>query len=199
MHAVDPQQVKRNAQWLTQEEIFLQLLKTHKPGSTRNVTFSGGNPCIHDLSELVDLLRSDGWNIIVETQGTFAPDWLRNVQTISCSPKGPGMGEKTDLNVLDAFLRSTVTHQQLYLKVVIFDERDLEFTRMLIERYGFQRPIFLSLGNTEPEGDLSEDHFEQQLNEYRIIAEDIMTDPLLSKVRFLPQLHHFVWGNQKGK
>ena len=206
MNAVDPKQVKANATYLTQEEVFEQFMAFHKQGSTRWITFSGGNPCIHDLSSLVASLKAEGFKIAVETQGTFAPKWLASCDIVTCSPKGPGMGEKTNLIVLDDYLNEAF---QFFpygsnIKVVIFDQRDLEFTKMLHERYTrYNFPFYLSLGNPYPpgmdEGKQWANHMAELIGRYKMLFEDISTDPTLSQMRFLPQWHTFVWGNQKGK
>lgn len=216
MHAVDPVQVRANAKWLTQEQIF-RALQEHRdatgPYSTKWVTFSGGNPCIHNLQDLVTALRLGGWQIVVETQGTFNPMWLVDVDVISISPKGPGMGEKLELDKLDKLIINLTRffHGQFYLKIVIFDERDLEVARMLYERYVLTnviRPnqVFLSLGNPYPPGktEFGEDGMTIQLlrnvltDNYKSLLADIMKDRHLSQVRFLPQMHVLIYGNKQG-
>ena len=215
MNAVDPKQVKANAEFLTQEEILEKFMAFWKPNSTRWITFSGGNPCIHDLTSLVAALKQEGFKIAVETQGTFAPAWLEKCDIVTCSPKGPGMGEKTDFVVLDDFLSQGYQHfpYGLNLKVVIFDQRDLEFAKSVQERYvRYNLPFYLSLGNPYPPGlspsphesSLSDGmkhmtHMQILVDRYKMLFEDIQTDPTLSQMRFLPQWHCIVWGNAKGK
>lgn len=213
MHAVDPNQVRAGAKWLRQYEIAEQLAYLHRsyPNSTRWVTFTGGNPCIHDLLELVRLLRTWGWLVHVETQGTLYPDWLDEVDSLCISPKGPGMGENTDLEVLDTFvyrLQGGRPNLSATMKVVVFDQRDLEFAAMLYERYRSFWNIqwYLSLGNPSPPGYEQPIFFaspagarESALARYRMLFDDIKCHPVLSKFYFLPQWHWFVWGNEKGR
>lgn len=215
MNAVDPLQVKANAEWLTQDEILEKFMDFYKEDTTRWITFSGGNPCIHDLSDLVQNLKIEGFKIAVETQGTFAPKWLGACDIITCSPKGPGMGEDCNLTVLDEFLERAYTFfpRGSNIKVVIFDQRDLEFTKVLQDRYKrYDFPFYLSLGNPYPPGldifDIGyerdakithEQHMSTLINRYKMLFEDIQKDPILSQMRFLPQWHTFVWGNDKGK
>lgn len=207
MNAVDPLQVRANARMLTQDEIVHEFFGFHKPGSTRWVTLSGGNPCIHDLSTLVHELKTHGFKIAVETQGTFVPSWLADCDIVTVSPKGPGMGEDTVLEDLDKFVGTAmVLNLKMNFKVVIFDQRDLEFAKMLFERYQHLGiPFYLSLGNMfppgTPEGDSLDPHLHVAalLGSYRTLFEDIQCDPILSSMRFLPQWHIFLWGNQKGK
>lgn len=216
LHAVKPELVKENAEWLTQDDIYAKFLNFRKEPSTSWVTFSGGNPCIHDLTQLVIHLNEGGYSICVETQGTKAPMWLNGVQAISVSPKGPGMGEKTDLKVLDDFMIATIGHPGLYMKIVVFDERDLEFSAMLYERYVMEKhclrntQFFLSLGNPYPPGrngldDNISDPLLRKVGLQRLLVErytnmlpDILRHPVLNDVKFLPQWHVIVWGNKQG-
>lgn len=210
MHAVDPTQVKAHAKWLTQDEMFNEFLAMRSPTTTNWVTFSGGNPCIHDLSHLTKLLRDNNFRIALETQGTIYQEWVPACDVVTVSPKGPGMGERLELDKLDAFLdhchrKASWTN----LKVVVFDQRDLEVAKMLFCRYiedaGYHSiPFYLSLGNPYPPRLDGVNSYPRGLeyaliNLYRILFEDIKNDPTLSKMRYLPQLHTWVWGNDRGR
>ena len=212
MHAVDPTLVMANSRRLTQKEIFDALQEIYLPHSTRWVTFSGGNPCIHDLDFLVDLLHDADWKISVETQGTLAPDWLRKVDHITCSPKGPGMGEVCDMETLHAFVKHCEwPNFPLAMKIVVFDQRDLEFAKEVYTQF-HERNVtwYLSLGNPNPpkyddnaKPNTNQPTYPEVLLEaierYKMLFEDIKGDPFLSKFKYLPQWHWFVWGNEKGR
>lgn len=213
MHAVDPREVKTHAKFLTQEEIAEELFQINKANTTNWVTFSGGNPCIHDLSELVDILHKRGWKIAVETQGTLVPEWIKRVDVVTISPKGPGIGEQTDLEVLDRFMEKSTDfpHYEIgigverVMKIVVFDERDLEFAAAMYERYADQLDGFcLSQGNPNPPNKEGKSDVPRAtlllslLDGYRRLFEDICNHPVLHKVKFLPQWHVFVWGQDKG-
>lgn len=203
MYAVDPAEVKKNAQWLTQTEILDYFLKMRKENSTQWITFSGGNPCIHNLSDLCYMLSELGYKIAVETQGTKLPEWLKRVNSITVAPKGPGMGEDFKIEELYAFIRKYTVN----LKFVVFDQRDVDFAAEVINQcipaVSYDR-IFLSLGNPaipDKEGKSYIDPIEHQqmlLKQYRALFEDIQTHPILSKVKFLPQWHIFAFGNERG-
>lgn len=206
MNAVDPAQVKANARWLTQDEIAGAWQTLYLPNSTRWITLSGGNPCIHDLSRLVNLLKSNGHKIAVETQGTKAPSWLSMANIITVSPKGPGMGEKIDIEEMDRFMEYVMSANPtaVNIKTVLFDQRDIEFSAMIYERYACTGvPFYLSLGNMHPPDDGvtwdHDSHMTHLVDSYKQLFEDIKTHPQLSQMRFLPQWHIFVWGNAKGK
>ena len=211
IHAVDPMQVKLNAEWLTQREIFETLLRLKEklPNSTNWVTFSGGNPCIHDLTELTQLLKQDSWKIAVETQGTKCPNWLKfgGVDICTVSPKSPGMKDKPifDHEEFTKFLRDIVhgrvtSNSRLVIKVVIFDDADIEFAAILLKRYDIHpRAFYLSLGNPFWNEDVDADSLTHRLRfRYLDLLSKTQNHPTLSKVKFLPQLHTWLWGNQKG-
>lgn len=217
MHAVDPDRIHQNATWHTQGEIF-KLLTDYRAAqgehTTKWVVFTGGNPAIHDLSLLQNILLENEWSVMVETQGSIFNDWLNGVSLVCVSPKGPGMGAQTDLEKLDYFL--THLTADLFIKIVVFDERDLEFARMIFERYSVAQKLvhpdlfFLSLGNPYPPGHNGlEDHISdprlQKIGLQRLLVEryeqllpQIYNDPSLSQFRFLPQWHVIVWGNKQG-
>src|SRR5579875_1830669 len=50
-------------------------------GGCRRVTLSGGNPALHDLSGLLARLKAGGWLTHMETQGSMAPAWLRELDS----------------------------------------------------------------------------------------------------------------------
>src|SRR5262245_23511922 len=101
LYAVLPKQVRENATQLTAGPIRDQLdaLDASVPWVTR----SGGNPALHDLSELVALLHAAGRKLAVETQGTVFRDWLYDCAVVTVSPKPPSSGMETNFAQLDRF------------------------------------------------------------------------------------------------
>lgn len=210
MHAVDPLQVKANAQWLTQDEIAALFIHSDP---TKNVymsgadwiTLSGGNPCMHDLSHLVSRLRGWGYHIAVETQGTFCPKWLWDCDIITCSPKGPGMGEKFEEDKFKAFLTRMAGKRGFNCKVVIFDQKDLEFAERVATRWvnsGFSlNDFYLSQGNPFPPNHLPsapENLVDVLRQEYLTMFELIKVMPHLAHTKWLPQWHVWLWANRQG-
>lgn len=160
MHAVDPRLVKAGAEWLTEDEIadkLLTFMEERYVTHIENVVFSGGNPCIHDLTHLVHRLQAAGKRIHVETQGTKTPRWLNLVYHICVSPKSPGMGEKFDPEVFMHFMRE-FQDRRVSVKVVIFDNRDIEFAAGVagllqdahLPNFKMHSDFYLSLGNDQP-------------------------------------------------
>lgn len=214
MHAVDPLRVKQNAMWLTPKEIVDKLLGYQATSAhilqSHWVTLSGGNPCIHDLSELLMRIRgldiTHGYvRVAVETQGTFNPDWLGMCDVITVSPKSPGMGEAFEQNKFLDFLLKWKNHVGFNCKVVVFSQQDLEFAQyvnnLMIDE-GLADSMYLSLGNPYPPGKdsgLSEDELKLELmKQYSILSEDLLKMPHMANVKFLPQLHVLAWANKQG-
>lgn len=223
LHAVLPRLIKKNATWQTTQEIVDTL--TAKSGHCRLVTFSGGNPLMWDLSDLVMQLKNLGWKIAVETQGSLWRDWINECDYITISPKGPGMQEKFELDKFVHFLQETHWSQSkrgigiggyrganVCIKVVVFSQEDIEFAKQIaVIIKSYQLPLFLSLGNPwPPEPAKREDNpqhwgepasstmSDSLLSRMLILWEDIKNEPLLADARFLPQMHVLLWANQQG-
>jgi len=171
--------------YLTPEEIIHQLdIK-----KCNNVVLTGGNPCIHDLTDLVLLLNTKGFLISLETQGTFWRDWVRGVDLVTLSPKGPSSGNETPIEGLDPFIQAGPPFVQL--KVVIFNDEDMQYMYKVHQAYPFV-PFVLQVG-TEPGDDAL-----GILSKTRALVARIRDDSRLCDVRVLPQLHVLLWGNKRG-
>jgi len=200
MFAVDPMQVRENALWLTNAETFEAFMDHIKNTAShiRNVVFSGGNPCIHDLTDLVVKLRKAGYKIFVETQGSKVPEWLNLVDFITVSPKGEGMQEQKvmDVSAMEEILNLPVSK---CLKVPIFDQRDIEFAVNLMELYPWVS-MYLSVGNINtPPSKVDTDLLRARLlHSYEEILKEVLYDKRLAKAIILPQMHVLLWGNKKG-
>jgi len=127
MHAVEPRAVKKHATWMTAEEIASSLAEVKKQTGVQWVTFSGGNPAMHKLEELVYLLHQLGFSINVETQGTLNPEWLNACEILTISPKSPGMGEKFEEKKFRTMVATRLGYGPMCIKVVVFSALDLEF------------------------------------------------------------------------
>lgn len=243
MHAVDPNLLHIYGSKFTTSTIVSKVIALSVLSNCKHVIFSGGNPCIWDLTYLVDELHSLGFTIAVETQGTIYQEWLQKVNHITISPKSPGMGIDLDFKVFEDFLAKLYPEDddaqenpfanrwplypsnapKLCVKVVIFDQNDLEFAllientvRLFIHKAYIDvfEPLYLSLGNAQPpqmlkaidpitqneqvlfDDSTSNDLVQNLTKSYRILAEDILQDSRLNAWRFLPQIHVLVWSNE---
>lgn len=198
MHAVDPLQVKKNATYMSIEDIAQQMIEMaeHTPW----ITLSGGNPAMWDLSFAIERWHAEGYKVAVETQGTRWQNWINMCDCITVSPKPPGMGEITKWEVLQQFMEKLSDKANICLKVPVFDEKDLEFTKVLWSRYQ-DLDLYLSLGNSWLPGDdiSGTDHVNSLLLRYRELADILYKDPILSNAIFLPQLHVLIYSNEMGR
>lgn len=132
MYAVDPEQVKKNATLITQDEL-LEYYSNLGEGTCKTLTISGGNPLMWDLSTLCRVLRKDGWDINVETQGTIWKDWLLYPNFVTFSPKPPSSG-MADFK-MEQCIRKAWTQLQdaeVCIKIVVFDIEDYLWAKHVI-------------------------------------------------------------------
>src|SRR5258708_10927 len=141
LYAVIPELVRENATQMSAAAIRerLDVLDATVPWGT----LSGGNPVMHDLTELVALLHAGGRKLAVETQGTVFREWLRACEVVTVSPKPPSSGMETNFAQLDRF----AALPQANLKVVVFDDADLAYAKGVHQRYPGV-PFYLQVGNT---------------------------------------------------
>ncbi len=192
MYAVEPEQVKLNSTWLSPDQILGRL--TQQPTS-KWVSLSGGDPVMWDLTDLIKLL-TPRFFITVETQGALWRDWLLGCDVITVSPKPPSsdMLDKLDHNVLqnyDSIMSSII----MVMKIVVFDEVDLEFARDMFKRY----PKFYHyLTPGTPQG-CSDDETKYLITDrFGWLSNLVLQHDDLRDVRVIPQLHVLAWGTKAG-
>jgi len=219
LHAVLPELIKKNSTPMTHDEIYDKL--TSIAGHCRMLTLSGGNPVMWELLPLIMRLHRERWKVAVETQGTLWRQWVGLCDYITVSPKGPGMGEKFEPEKFKRFVHNAFysippslynVDREVTLKIVIFDQQDIEFAKELHLEYP-TLPMYLSLGNPNPPipgvDNTPQDHNElcdgkyyfkgELLDRMALLYEDISKEPILHDTIFLPQMHVLLWGNEKGR
>ncbi|MEJ7421231.1 7-carboxy-7-deazaguanine synthase QueE [Staphylococcus haemolyticus] len=185
---------KEDIQLMTAEEIYNQLKKI---GGDRfdHVTISGGNPAlIKGIQDLVDLFEEKQIYTALETQGSKFQPWMRQINDLTISPKPPSSNMKTNIDILDSVIEQCI-ESTLNLKVVIFDDDDYEFAKMIHHRYP-NIPFYLQVGN--PYLDDVDNHTEKLLSRYEALVDRVMASNDMNQVYVLPQLHTLLWSNKKG-
>lgn len=214
LHAVLPEHRDKWEQ-LSPSEIFHRIREmTLAPYL---VTISGGNPVMHPLQELLDLLRADGYSVNIETQGTIAKEWLALCEYVTISPKPPSADQRFDMSKLLRCIYAA-TGQSGYrsgvsIKIPIFDREDFDFAvglkQSLKVEVGLARlPFYLSVGNPNPpadEGAESRSMIEYNrreppsvgklLRQYEKIATWALNDGHHDFI-ITPQMHVLLWGNK---
>lgn len=190
-HAVDPAQV-RKAPRMSAREIVGRLAAL--PSRSEWIVLTGGNPALHDLSELVALLRADGRRISVETQGTKWAPWLRDVDLLCVSPKPPSSRTTFDRLVLIDFVARLRPGQAWFLKAPVLGAADLAFA--VDVRGSFPTvPLYLSIVTLPGE---PRERVLERTRWLLLEATSAYPPAALLDVRILPQLHFLLWGEEKG-
>ncbi|OAH58293.1 MULTISPECIES: 7-carboxy-7-deazaguanine synthase QueE [Bacillaceae] len=181
---------------MTPEDIYEELLAIG--GDTfDHVTISGGNPALlPHIAALLDLFKEKEIVSALETQGSKFQSWFRDIDELTISPKPPSSGMDTDFDKLGDIIERTAG-QQVSLKVVVFNEEDLAFAKK-VHQFFPGVPFYIQVGNDRLEEVDDEKLLVYLAGRYEWLINLVMPDPEFKRVRVLPQLHTFVWGNKKG-
>ncbi|MGF2616647.1 7-carboxy-7-deazaguanine synthase QueE [Rossellomorea vietnamensis] len=188
---------KDDIRLLTSAEIWEELRDI---GGRRfnHVTISGGNPAlISAIEELLAIFKENGVSSALETQGSRWQEWFLEIDELTLSPKPPSSGMATDFEKLDFIIERLKVSRSHSLKVVIFNEEDLEYAANLHERYPGV-PFFLQVGNSDLSVDEGSGFLSRLITDYENLIEAVTESERLNDVRVLPQLHTYVWGNKRG-
>lgn len=189
---------KDDVKLLTPDEIMNQL---EKIGFTNfnHVTISGGNPALlKQLDQTIRKLKQKGLQIGLETQGSVWQDWMLEIDDLTISPKPPSSEMNPNISTLDlVFDQLKGKRQTVSIKVVVFDENDLEYAKEIHKRYS-EVPFYLQVGNSDLDAANQEELAISLLKKLQWLAELVIKDSELNKARVLPQLHTLLWGNKKG-
>lgn len=198
MYAVDPVEVRNNAERLTAAQIIERL-----PAEADTIVLSGGNPALMPSPDLAVAIRESGRSFHVETQGSKWRSWLGLAELLIVSPKPPSssMSSKAESD-LPAFLKhwrgaraDSSSTAPVALKFVIADHADLEWALSLRESVDAEHeiPLYLS-ALTPPECSLSE-----LAASYRNLCELVLesADARSHSPVVLPQLHVVAWGHAR--
>lgn len=187
--------MKEEIQMMRAEEI-LDALRDIAGDRFNHVTISGGNPAlIKGMQAFVDLCDKENIQTALETQGSHFQPWMRQINDLTISPKPPSSLMKQDLSKLDEVI-AQCPEERINLKVVIFDEADYEFAKMIHHRYP-TIPFYLQVGNPYLDDEVSQ-HTAKLLSRYEWLIELTMNSSDMNDVFVLPQLHTLLWSNQKG-
>ena len=180
------------------------LVKECNNSKCSNVVLTGGNPCLYDFKQVIDILHNNNITVDIETQGSKMPDWLLDVDLLVISPKAPSSKQpdvyKTVNEYMNMKLLSSIK-QKVAIKIPVFNEEDFEFAMKyyaLVDYYrekGVDIDLYLSVGNTNTTeaGDISK----RVLSDYEKLI-NMVANSYMERVFILPQVHTLVWGNKQG-
>jgi len=196
MYAVEPAEVRRNSEPLSAGQIVDRV--EGLAGAPEWVILSGGNPALHELSELVEKLHDLGKKVAVETQGSVWRSWLAGVDQLTVSPKPPSsdMATPEHREQLDRFMAEATDRptSRLSLKIVCFDEEDLRWAKDVASTWS-EIDLYLSAGTPVPS---PPDLLSAVAARFRWLCEQVAADPELAQARVLPQLHVIAWADARG-
>jgi 7-carboxy-7-deazaguanine synthase len=191
---------KDDIQLMTAEEIWAEL-NALGGDNFSFVTISGGNPALlKNLDGFIDLLKEKNIKMGIETQGSKWQDWLLKIDELTISPKPPSSKMETNYDILDTIFSRLQDNEfagNVSLKVVIFDETDLEYARMVLQRYS-GIPFYLQVGNDDLTNFNNSELVQKLLLKYEWLVNQVVIDPTFNQVKVLPQLHALIWGNKRG-
>lgn len=192
LHAVES---KYRHDWAVMEaaEIMAEVarLSGQRP---LTVSISGGNPAIQDFGPVIALGREQGYRFACETQGSVASEWFADLALLVLSPKPPSSGQVTDWAAFDACLVAAQAAEKV-MKIVIFDDRDLEWAKAAASRYP-NLPLYLQPGNPETDPQLPVDPARVAERLLWLVDATVAKGWLVPHI--LPQLHVLIWGNRRG-
>lgn len=167
-----------------------------------NVVLTGGNPCLYDFKEVIDILHDNNITVDIETQGSKMPDWLLDVDLLVISPKAPSSKQPDVYKTVNEYMKLlSSVKQKVAIKIPVFNEEDFEFAMKyyaLVDYYrekGVDIDLYLSVGNTNTTeaGDISK----RVLSDYEKLI-NMVANSYMERVFILPQVHTLVWGNKQG-
>lgn len=167
-----------------------------------NVVLTGGNPCLYDFKQVIDILHDNNITVDIETQGSKMPDWLLDVDLLVISPKAPSSKQPDVYKTVNEYMKLLLSvKQKVAIKIPVFNEEDFEFAMKyyaLVDYYrekGVDIDLYLSVGNTNTTeaGDISK----RVLTDYEKLI-NMVANSYMERVFILPQVHTLVWGNKQG-
>lgn len=207
LFAVIPEQVKEYSTKMAPYDI-MTAVRDLTP-SAPWVTISGGNPALHDLTDLVKLLHDQGLKVAVETQGSVWRDWLHDIDALVVSPKPPSsrMATSRHFRQTAEFFLHLLDVSPGYVwayKGVVFTREDFDWHVRAWEALAEQdipglKGFYLSAGTDPFHGESLKDTRNGVSTSYLRLCEWVIDDPAVSQhVRVLPQLHVLAWGHKRG-
>lgn len=214
MFAVDPKQVKANRTMMDGSHIIAELQQLGiKEGDM--LTLSGGDPCIHEnLRQVIIPLQEMGVMVVVETQGAIWQDWLRDLDMVTLSPKGPSSGMLQKIGDLQMILSNLIDdNTEVTLKVVVDAstpetlKKDLQFANDTFQLAAYAPHVACTIQVCTNIHLPPEEKQQTILRDYRNVISMIFDmrrsgegEHLYGATAILPQLHTLLWPDiEKGK
>ncbi|MBX8631831.1 MAG: radical SAM protein [Thermoplasmata archaeon] len=159
-----------------------ELVTEAKRHRVRDICITGGDPLRQkeEVVLLISRLLGEGFRIVLETSGAYPIDGLPRSErlVISMDVKLPGSGME-GRNMLENI---DLLRKWDQLKLIIADRNDYEYARKLLSGCSIPCEVIMT-----PAGG----------RELKWLAERVLSDGLA--VRVLPQMHKYIWGDERGR
>lgn len=155
----------------------------------KSLVISGGEPFLQQkqLIPLLTQLKSEGWWIEVETNGTIIPeeDSINLIDQVNCSPKlaNSGPDNRASMRERPEALKALAVLPKTYFKFVVVADPDIPEILALVQKYEMKQVYLMPEGRTKEEQEARQNLVQQlaQANNFE----------------FSPRLHVLKWGNQR--
>lgn len=186
------------AQSTREEDVYIRYtseeMLRYVIGTDLDAVLTGGNPVIHDLTELVSALQCAGRYVLLETQGSVlpVPKWVEWVNMLSLSPKPPSSGNPTPTGNIREYVRVLSPLTDWYVKIAVDVDADWAYVR---EVSGEVQTLLGEL-YLQPVAH-RKDSAEDLLAKYRRLCNAALSDRTIRVRGILPQMHRLAWGNER--
>ena len=178
---------------------IMDEIKALSGGAPLIVSLSGGNPAAQNLSELIALGNADGYTFALETQGSIAADWFKDLDVLTLSPKPPSSGMTMDWAVFENCITAAGDACHTILKIPVLNDDDYSFARETAARFPDLAICLQPVNDAPPRG--GEDNAPIDLDALAVRYDWLMARCFADKwyrPTILPQLHVMLWGNKRG-
>ena len=179
-----------NAVDMTPSEIVKKAKEISK-GLPLRVVISGGNPALWDFTDVIKPMKELGYTFEVETQGTKFQPWFNLMDAVTVSPKPPSSGRSFDEPELDYVIDNTTV--PTVLKIVVGDEADYEFAKMVFDKYPQITMRYISTLTLNTDNPNQQDLIDGTRRNTEYVLADERYDISISM-----QFHQLLWPGQTG-
>lgn len=175
-------------------QAIMKRVKELSSGKPLTITLSGGNPATQDCSAFIQAGKQDGYSFAMETQGSIAQDWFKDLDILTLSPKPPSSGMSTNWDILRDCANAAGANTKVALKIVIANDADYAYAK---EAHAHLPHLTLYLQPCNAQ--VSKDHINMDnlSADMRALVDRITQDQWFTPI-ILPQLHVYLWGNERG-
>jgi len=156
----------------------------------KHLVLTGGEPLLHQrtLAPILSGLKSSGFFIEVETNGTIAPsvELEASVDCFNVSPKISNSLVDEGVRIRPYSLKAFVRSKKAWFKFVVCDQKDLAEIEGVVSRFGLPRDRVILM----PEG----------IDSVTLLARGRWLVDVCKErgFRFSLRLHILLWGNRRG-